>query len=477
MPRDESSIFGMSQRLLPRNEQAEQALLGAILANNRAYDSVVEFLRPEHFADPVHSAIYRVAVHVIEGGGVADPLTLRRHFENNGRLDEVGGMSYLALLLSAMVGIMNAGEYGRAIYEAWQRREVIASISEAIEQAFDGSVPLTEILRTLAGVDEVVTGSASERGPVSLGDAVDLALASADRAGQRGGPVGLSTGVKKLDELIGGLEDGTLTVLAGATGMGKSAAGAGIGINAAVLGAHTLFLSLEMSVESLGRRALAAAANVPALHLKRGWHEQSVPKLLAGRKALLDLPLYIDDGAGMTTAVIAAKARKFMRKVGALDLIVVDHLQIVGQEETDKRQGQTFAIGNIANMLKQMAKKFDCPVLLLAQLSRDVGKRDDKRPILADLKQSGDIENAADNVIFVYRPEYYLPQAAPDKNAGETADGYAKRLGEYHASKEKLRGKAEWIVAKARDGELGLVNMEWNGPTTSFTEVGTDQVW
>lgn len=473
---NEDHIFGRSMRTLPRNEQAEQALLGAMLANNRAYERVADFLRPVHFADPVHGQIYRVMTTIIDAGGLADAVTVKKHFDNNDGLSEVGGTKYLGELLGAMVGILNAETYGRAIFEAYQRREIIASLSEALEAAYDGARPLAEVLGAVAGVDAVTTEVPGDMGGDRIGEAVDKALAAAERAAKGDGPTGVSTGFFALDDVIGGLGPRTLNVLAGRPGMGKSALGFQIAINAARKGVGVLVLSLEMSTEELGRRALSVASGVPVTQLKRGFHTKKIDALLAARKELSTLPLTIDDASGMTAASIRAKARRARRK-GPLGLVMIDHLHIVRPEDSDVKQGATWAVGRISGLMKQMAKELNCPVLLLAQLSRAVESRDEKRPVLSDLRQSGDIEQDADTVMFVYRPEYYLPKSAPDIKPTDGAERAAAKRAAHELEKERLAGVAEVVVAKNRDGREDVVHLRFDGPSISFSEVTDAAHW
>lgn len=473
-----ASLLGISQRTPPVNFEAEQALLGAILANNKAYRAVQDFLAPEHFADPVHAAIYAAAAKRIDGGGVADAVTLAAHFANSGQLDDAGGNQYLAQLLSAMVGIINAGEYARVIVDAWTRRELIAAGEALVNAAFDrtSDLPMAvhEAARALDGTAGVPgQGVAS----VSMDVALDAALAAAEAAAAGGGPSGLLTGFASLDRVWNGLDDGTLNVLAARPRVGKTALGMQIAINVArdvrseqAPGA-VYVQSLEMNAIQIAQRALAAASRVPGEKIRRGEIEFSRSQLRQARRDLAGLPLHIDETSSLNIKQIAQRAREMKRRHGRLALVVVDHLHIVAFDRDYVRGGfgATQATGEISRGLKELAKNLSCPVLALAQLSRGVDTRDDKRPILADLRQSGDIEQDADSVVFLYRPELYVG-AEPEQLPGENMEKWRKRVMDWEEQRDRVRGKAEAIFAKVRGGSEQTVRLRWDGETTTFEE-------
>jgi replicative DNA helicase len=303
---------------------------------------------------------------------------------------------------------------------------------------------------------------------VSLDQAMDDALRAADEAARREGPAGLSTGFPSVDAVIGGMEDGTVTVVAGRPAMGKSALGWQWALWAAQTGIGVLAVSLEMSARELGRRALCAATGIPITRLKAGRHStEEMARLVEAQKRLAGLPLTIEDGGGLTAAMISMRARSAKRRHG-LGLIMIDHLHIVAAADGDARHGPTHAIGNVSTAMKRLAKEFDVPVLLLAQLNRGVEGREDKRPTLADLRQSGTIEQDADAVGFLFREEYYLPCAEPPR---DTDAQFHARLDRHRNAKQRLAGKAELIFAKVRDGAPCTVNLAFDGPAASFQEI------
>ncbi len=480
---DEAGLLGISQRRPPANDQAEYALLGSIFANSRALYTVVEFLRPEHFVLPLHGRIYTEASRRILAGGVADPISLKAWFEGDAEAHTVGGPSYLAQLLAAMVGVINAREYGQAILDCWQRRAVIAIGEDLVNGAFAGSSDDTGsslISTTIDKLDGVAAGAGEERKATTWDAAMDAAIAGMEQAMQGGGPVGLSTGMKAVDDALGGLEKQTMTVVAGRPGMGKSALAIQWAVSVARAAreqhraggakAGVLVVSLEMSAPQLARRILAWVANTPGEAIRKGHVSQDqVDRIVQARHEMAGLPLSIEDCSGLSMGMIRLKARAARRRHG-LSLVVIDHLHIVRPDAIDVRNGQTAAIGKISNSLKQLAKEFDCPVVALAQLNRGLESRDDKRPTLADLRQAGEIEQDADAVAFIYRGEYYLPKGDLEQHAGETQAAYADRCARLEDNRRRLHGRAELILEKVREGQPRTIPLLWHGATTSFSE-------
>ena len=483
----ESPLLGLSQRMPPQNILAEQSLLGAIMANPKALDRVAAFLRPEHFADPIHGRIYRKQTRLILAGGIADAVRLKTVFENGGALEEVGGVKYLAQLLSSMVSVINAGDYGQVIRDCWVRRQMIDVGENLVNGAFypGEGVSAGDVLTIAsAGLDALATSRSTERPIVELDDAVDAAIRAADDAAKRGGPIGLSTGMPSVDQVLGGLEPSTLTILAGRPGMGKSALGWQWAINGArqmrrareanAADEGVVGISLEMSALSLGRRALSAASGVPSRSLQLGQLTSEQAWLIeSARKEMRGLPLSIIEEGGLGISALRIKLRQASRK-RRIGLIVVDHLHLIPPDETGSRnQNGTYEVGKVALGLLNMAKEFEAPVVALAQLSRGVETRDDKRPVKSDLRQAGELEQNADNIAFVYRPEYYLPTSPPDRTGRMSDEDYQKARNQWHAQRDELAGKAELILAKVRGGEEKTVPLRFHGATTSFTEIAS----
>ena len=459
---------GLSLRQPPSNLQAEQALLGALLHNNKAIDRCGA-LTPEHFADPVNGHVFHAIKRRIDAGRLADAVSLKGDFENAGILDTVGGTEYLTQLLTAMVGIINTTEYAATIQDCYRRRQLIDIGEALVNQAFDGGETSSVALDAAARIDAVASGSIADSG-ATLGEALQGAISSLQQALERRGPAGLSTGFRSMDDRLGGLEDETLTILAARPGMGKTGLGCNIAMNAVRAGIPVIMFSLEMSRLQLARRVLAGATGVPVIAIKRGHvNVDNTGRIVGAGKAMADLPLWIEDAAGVPVSVIANRVRAWRRKNPGPAIVMLDHLHIVRPEDGDIRSGATYAVGQISGALKRLSKTCHLPVVALAQLNRGVESREDKRPGLSDLRQSGDLEQDADSIGFIYRPEYYLGHE-PERGESESAAAYETRRNGWHEKKERAAGKAELIWAKVRDGEPGTDELLFDGPTTTFSE-------
>lgn len=465
-----AGIFGASLRQAPANQMAEQALLGAILANNKAFDRAA-YLQPEDFADPVNGRIFQVIRSRVEAGRLVDTVTLADLMRHSGALDEVGGTDYLAHLAVSHVGILNATEYARTVRDCAARRLLIEAGEQLVNGAF-GDDPLMDAAgvagRAIRAIDQA-TGAIASHAGVSLAMAMQQAVEAMERARTQDGPSGLSTGFPCLDERLGGLEPGLVYVLAGRPAMGKSSLGHQIAVNAARANVGVLELSLEMSAEQLGRRAISTAAAVPIMAIKRGRiNSADAGRIVAAQQELGALPVTIDDASGQTPSMIAAKARAAKRKHG-LGLVMIDHLHLFRPEAADAKHGGTWAIEQASGTVLQIAKDIGCPVLLLAQLNRGLEGREDKRPALADLRQAGAIEQDAYAVGFVYREEYYLT-GEPAQKDGENDGKFRERVAAWNDRRQAARGKAEVVWGKVRDGEPGIDHLRFDGPTATFRE-------
>jgi replicative DNA helicase len=465
-------LFGSERLEPPIAADAERAILGALMMNPKNLDRVIDILRSDHFGYSVHARIFAEQVKRITDGGVADPLNLDDWFRSDPDAPAVGGRAYLLGLASACPSPVGLKGYAEAVVACWERRQVIAATHELQEVAYDRQTDVrTGIAGILRDLDEALV-SHEDRKTLSLDDAIDAALAAAEVAYNRQGSAGLSTGFPSIDEALGGLGDDQLIVLAGRPGMGKSGLGWQIAIAAARQGVGVYVASLEMSGVELGRRALSAASGVPVNVIKKGSFHNDIRQsaaIVQAQKERRGLPLSIDDGPNQKISQIETKARQAHRRHG-LGLIMVDHLNIVPVANSDMKEGATWAVGKVSEAMKRLAKTYHCPVLLLAQLNRSVESRDDKRPALSDLRQSGDIEQNADVVAFVYRAEYYLPKSTPEKGSRESSADYQKRIENYHQMKEEMAGGAELILAKVRDDATCTVPLTFHGPTTSFGE-------
>ena len=488
----ESPLLGLSQRLPPANVQAEQALLGALLANNRAYERVSEFLAAEHFADPIHGRIYQAVSRRIEAGQLADAVTLKAEFEHAGVLDEVGGTVYLAQLLTAMVGIINAGEYGRAIHDAWLRRQLIDVGETVVNNAFGAESELDgkqQIEVAEQALFQLATEGGNDGGFITFERALTDAILTAERAFHRAGHVsGLTTGLRDLDSKMGGLHPSDLLILAGRPGMGKTALATKMAYGAArsllmearakdpsgMAAAQVAIFSLEMSAQQLATRLLSEEARVSSDKIRRGdIAQRDFDKFVQVSREIGSLPLQIDDTPAITMSALRTRCRRLKRTRG-LALVVVDYLQLMRPSAGTRPENRVLEISQITQGLKALAKELAIPVLALSQLSRQVENREDKRPQLADLRESGTIEQDADAVMFVYRDEYYLEQKMPKEVGFEgSADKFHAAMDEWQQRMSKAHNKADLIIAKQRHGPTGTIPLFFEGEFTRFGDLDT----
>jgi replicative DNA helicase len=476
--------FGNVLREPPANLAAEQALLGALLANNKAYERVSDFLRPEHFADGIHTLIYGAIARRIDAGQLADVVTLRSEFESNGTLDEAGGPAYLAQLLSAMVGIINAGEYGKVVRDTWLRRQVIDLGSDAVNLAFGAEAELSadQVMERLEARMFALGETSSGRG----GDLMDAAavaqqvLVAHNRAdAAKGGLVGLATGYRDLDRIKGGLLGGEFILVGARPAMGKTAFAAGVAARVARHGGRVMFTSAEMPAWQVQARMVAAKAGLPLKAVLRafvidpgenrgrGLNDDEARRFVEANAAVGQLGIFWDARSRPTVASIRARARRLKAR-GGLDLVLVDYLGLLSSGMEGSQFNRNNELSQISADLKGMAVELDVPVIALSQLSRKVEDRDDKRPMMSDLRDSGSLEQDADMVAFLYREHYYLQQGMPTRREKESPEQFEQRLAGWGARLSASDGQAELIIAKHRQGETGTVPLAWDGRLTWF---------
>jgi len=476
-------------RIPPYNTDAEQRLLGALLTRNAAYSRVSEFLMPEHFGNAVHGRIFAAIGKLIERGQIADPVTLKNLFDQDDALTEIGGAQYLARLATAVVTIINAEDYGRTIHDLYLRRELITVGEDVVNEAFrqDLDDPAREqIERAEKKLFDLATVGQIEGGFRAFSVPLTNAINNAEAARKRDGkPVGVVTGFRDLDAKLGGLHPSDLVILAGRTAMGKTALATNIAFNAAKVyrpartpdgrtiaedGAVVGFFSLEMSAEQLATRILAEESGVSSDRIRRGdVSNQDFDKFVRASQQLAALRLFIDDTPALTISALRIRSRRLMRQQG-LGLIVVDYLQLLRPSvQVRTLENRVQEISDITRGLKALAKELNVPVLALSQLSRAVEQREDKRPMLADLRESGSIEQDADVVMFIFREEYYKSRE-PVRGPDEPEDKFNKRYQEWKEDLEKIHGLGEIIIAKQRHGPIGTVKLRFDAHTTKFED-------
>ena len=479
-------IIQGNARIPPQNIEAEQAILGAILVNNRALEKVSEFLQPIHFVHPVHGKIYEACRSFIEQGRIADTVTLKALFAHDDALKDVGGVEYLAKLAGASVRIVNVADYGHEILDCYLRRQLINLGTEIVNNAFDASLE-NGAIHQVEGAEKELYDLANQGelsgGPVILSTALNQTLTSTqDAMNNPNGLSGVPTKLVDMDKLLGGLHNSDLIILAGRPAMGKSALATTIAFNAAQYfeeenkkeGAtkkSVALFSLEMSAEQVAGRILSSKANV-SNHLMRTGKltEAQFDDLAAGVDLLSRVPLYVDETPGITVTAIKNRARRLKRDPSkGLGLIVIDYLQLISSNKRTENRVQE--LSEMTRSLKIMAKELDVPVLVLSQLSRLVEQRDNKRPMLSDLRESGSIEQDADIVMFVYREIYYLQNEQPERRINETPEKFQLRLAELEQKKKDLANLAEVIIAKQRHGPTGTVKLYFNGEYGRFTDL------
>ncbi|MGI9386915.1 MAG: replicative DNA helicase [Methyloligellaceae bacterium] len=466
-------------RVPPHNFEAEMALLGAILANNRSYDKVADFLRPEHFADVRHGRIFEAAGRLIDHGQIADPVTLKNLFEQDGALDGVGGPEYLARLAASVVTILNAEDYGRTIHDRYLRRQLINLGEDVVNNAYEVTLDANardQIELAEQHLYDLATSGEYEGDFKSFDLALTEAVRIAEAAYKRDGNLaGVATDLVDLDKQLGGLHDADLLILAGRPSMGKTALATNIAFNAAkayreekaddgttkvVDGAVVGFFSLEMSAEELATRIMAEQSGISSHKIRRGEiNHDEFPRLVEAAQALSRIPLYIDDTPALTVSALRTRARRLKRQHN-MSLIVIDYLQLMRPTAGSRPENRVQEISDITRSLKAIAKELGVPVLALSQLSRAVEQRDDKRPQLADLRESGSIEQDSDVVMFIYREEYYLSRQQPE-------EGTEKHI-EWQEKMANVHSMAELIIAKQRHGPVGTVHLFFDSTLTKF---------
>lgn len=476
------------ERSLPRNVEAEAALLGALMIDNRIAEDVQLKLRSEHFFEPVHGRIYDAILKLLDRNMVANPVTLKPLLDADDSLKELGGAAYLGQLTGNGAALIGARDFATQVYDLALLRELVGVGREMVEKALDTSEdvdPLGQIEAAEVALYRVSEGEGESGSVKSFLQASTMAVQVAERAFSSGGHLsGITTGLTGLNEKIGGLHNSDLMILAGRPGMGKTSLATNIAYNAAIryvrdkddgiddaknMGAPVAFFSLEMSADQLATRILAEQSGISGEALRMGKISRAdFQNLSRAARELQNLPLYIDDTPGLTIAALRTRARRLKRRHN-IGFIVVDYLQLL-QGSTRGGDNRVQEISEISRGLKTLAKELNVPVMALSQLSRAVEQREDKKPQLSDLRESGSIEQDADMVLFVFREDYYVaarePRRPMDGDDAKSFDDHAK----WAMEMERVFGLAELIVAKQRHGATGKVKLRFDAKITKFSD-------
>ncbi len=465
-------------QVIPHNIEAEQALLGALLVNNDVLDRVSSIVTDSHFYDPVHGRIFATASERIQNNLLVSPVTLKPFFEDDEGLKELGGAAYLARLAGASISLFAAKDYAEMVRDLALRRELITigqNIAGRAARVTTESDPESQIVKAEEELYTLGQKGESEKGFQSFLMAVTDAVTLAGEAHQRDGQLaGISTGLIDMDKKLGGLHPSDLLILAGRPSMGKTSLATNIafhiaktykkgirhdGLEGAIDGGVVGFFSLEMSADQLAARVLSEAARIPSEKIRRGeLDEVEFRRFVEAAKELEKCPLYIDDSAALPISTLAARARRLKRRHG-LDVLIIDYLQLV--RPATAKDNRVNEVSEITQGLKAIAKELQIPVIALSQLSRQVESREDKRPQLSDLRESGSIEQDADVVMFVYRADYYKEREKPGEHELDKMLAWQDEM-------SKMQGKAEVIVGKQRHGPIGSIDLSFEPQFTKF---------
>jgi len=454
----------------PQNLEAEQTVLGSILLNNEIFDEISD-VKEDYFYNPVNKKIFKIINDLLSKGLLANPITLKNYFTNENELTEIGGSEYLVKLTKFSTSKIQIKYYADLLHDLKIRRNLIQISRETLDETLNknSEINAEQIIESAEKkLFDIAERGRFNKSYVEFKDALleTIAMASSAYKNEEG-IVGVPTGLKDLDDRLGGLHKQDLLIIAGRPSMGKTALATNIAFNAAKKlldkekKSSIVFFSLEMSSEQLSTRILSEQSRIKSNDIRRGKiNQDEFEKFIETSKNLENLPLFIDDTPAITISTLSNRARRIKRMHG-LDLVVVDYIQLM-KSGNYKNEGRVQEIGEITQGLKALAKELDVPVLALSQLSRAVEQRDDKKPQLADLRESGSIEQDADVVMFVYREEYYLEKLEPKVGTAEHV--------EWQEKMSLVHNLAELIIGKQRHGPTGIIRLEFESAFTKFKD-------
>lgn len=474
----------LNHRTMPHNLEAEQGLLGMLLIDNKNAEKISDKIKPDHFSHPTHGKIYETILRMIDKGLEAKATTLKDYFDKDEGLAAVGGTQYLVELATEVPLLNDIKDYATTIYDRHLRREIIRFNQDVSSMAFNFAIEqdaeqiIGEAESRLYKLAE--SGTSGQSGFVTLRDSVRVAIEHAEKAFQSDSHVtGVTTGLTDLDQKLGGLHNSDLLILAARPSMGKTSLAVNIAFNAAKAfaegktgGARVGFFSLEMSADQLATRILSDSSGISGDAIRKGnIKEAEFISFVQAAQTLSSIPLYIDDTPALSIAQVRARARRLKRQHG-LELLVIDYLQLLqGSGGRQSEGNRVLEISEITRGLKAIAKELQIPVIALSQLSRAVEQREDKRPMLSDLRESGSIEQDSDVVMFIYRREYYLSREQPEKKGGENDSTFNDRYQQWQQDLEDCSNTADVIIAKQRHGPIGTVSLFFDSNITRFGDL------
>ena len=468
---------------MPQNIEAEQSLIGSVLFDNKVLEDLPTNFATRHFFDPLHASIFDACIFLIDNGRLADPLTLKSYLKQDDLQRDIDIENYLSELREGIVSLSKAKFYAEEIRNCYVRRSLIRIGDELINKSVNPTLDVTpdqEISNTEEQLYNLAEKDQINSGPLDFKSVLASATNQINEAYNRKGKLsGIDTGFSGLNRQLGGLNKSDLLVLAGRPAMGKTALATNIGFNAAKSSKlekneSILIFSLEMSAEQLAQRILAEQSTIDSHKLRSGdLNETEFSKLVSTQNDILNLPFFIDDTPAISVGQIASRARRLKRTHG-LSVIIIDYIQLIQGSKASEAQGRVQEVSNITRGLKSLAKELNVPILALSQLSRAVEQREDKRPILADLRESGSIEQDADVVMFVYREEYYLDKSEPTQRDNENQESFNERFLKWQDRRNMAEGKAEIIISKQRHGPTGIVQVQFEAKFTRFMDLVQD---
>lgn len=474
------------------NVEAEIALIGCLLRENRFFEKIGDFLLPEHFTNSLNSKLFSIISHQISQSQLVSPITLKNYFSTSKEDYNIDVFEYLKQIKDSTPSMVNVFNYGKIIYDLHIRRSLLSIGNEIIDYAQikdsekNGALQIEDAEQKLFNLSQ--KGS-FERKYLSLGEALNEAVENIDAAYKKDGKIaGIATGIKDLDLKLGGLHKSDLLIIAGRPSMGKTALGTTMAFNIAksfreeknefnenkiVDGGKVAIFSLEMSAQQLATRILASESNISSDKMRRAeFTKEDFKKITQASKEIENLNLFIDDNPMLTIPSLRTRARRLYRQ-HKLDLIIIDYLQLMSGSN-NIRDGRVQEISEITRGLKSIAKELNIPIIALSQLSRQVEQREDKRPLLSDLRESGTIEQDADVVIFIFREMYYLERLEPIRKAEEDENRYQVRFQRWRELTEKSHNIAELIIAKQRHGPTGTIKTQFDADITKFNNLSKE---